>query len=517
MIPNSQISAFIAASLFLAAGPAKAYTVTIPSDTAQTLDGFGVSVTWSGGEIMRLPAAEKERVLRLFFTDAGAGISIIRMRLVAKTDADFAYQAELALWAKAQGVSRFYATVWEVPATFLDANQKLLPARFDAYAAYIADFIRDMGAEGIPIGWIGVQNEPDNGPKLTGSWTVDYNQYTVHYYRSKAELRDFSVSLKRVLAARGMAAVKLMGPECMGWEGTRELTRSQFETADGKAALDIVATHDYWGAERDADMNPVRVETAALAKAQGKRLWQTEYSRFDCLPECSEACHQTHVSQNPARLQTDAAFNMQDGLEMAEYLYRDLSIANANAWLYWWTHNPNKGCGGAGVTGMHNSFNGMAVIRADNTFFFPKRFHVLSHYMRFLKPGQVRLRATADGEAAIHPLAFRDSTGNKVTLVVYNRGTAAAPVTVTLPGFPGLTTVQPWTTTEAAAVNVQPGSAASFAAASGHTFQLEARSIVTLVFEKQVPMGLRKTHPGPTVGFRKPGRSETRALDGRRR
>src|SRR5688572_15599553 len=99
MIPKSQIFIRSAVTAFLslgvtaflfAAAPVRAYSVIIPSDTAQTLDGFGVSVTWSGGEIMRLPAAEKERVLRLFFTEAGAGISIIRMRLVAKTDEDFA-------------------------------------------------------------------------------------------------------------------------------------------------------------------------------------------------------------------------------------------------------------------------------------------------------------------------------------------------------------------------------------------------------------------------------------------
>lgn len=507
----------LALSALFAGAPAQAYDLSITSDTLQTLDGFGTSVTWSGGEIMRLPAAERERVLRMFFTDEGAGISIIRMRLVAKTDDDFAYQAQVAQWAKAQGVSRFYATVWNVPGTFLDANQKLLPARFDDFAGFIADFIRDMGTEGIPIGWIGVQNEPDNGPKLAASWTVDYNKYTVHYYRSKAELRDFSVALKRVLAARGMGTVKLLGPECMGWQGTRELTQAQFETAEGKDALDVIGTHVYWGAERDADMNPVRVEMAALAKAQGKRLWQTEYSRFDCLPGCTEACQQQHVAQDPARLQTDATFNIQDGLEMAEYLYRDLSLANANAWLYWWTHNPNKGCGGNGATGMHNSFNGMAVIKADNTFFFPKRFHVLSHYMRFLRPGHVRLRATTDGEAAIHPMAFRDSSGNKVTVVVYNRGTAAAPVTVTLPGFPALTSVKPWITSESAEANVQAGSAATFTASAGHAFQLPARSIMTLVFEKPGSTAIRRARPeAPALLFRKGEKGETRTLHGRR-
>ena len=506
-------------------GGASAYSVSVSSDTAQTLDGFGVSVAWSGGEILRLPADERERALRMFFTDEGAGVSIIRMRMVAKTDPDFAYQVEMALWAKAHGLGRFYATIWDVPSGFLDGNQKLLPERFDAFAGHIADYVRDMAAEGLPIGWIGVQNEPDNGPKLNGSWAVDYNKYTVHCYRSKAELRDFSVALKKLLASRGMSGVRLLGPECMGWEGTRELTKAQFETGDGRSALDVIGTHDYWGAERDTDMNPVRVEMAGQARANGKRIWQTEYSRFDCLPGCSDACQQPHVSQDPAKLESDGAFNMQDGLEMAEYVYRDLSLANASAWLFWWTHNPNKGCGTAGQIGMHNSFNGLAVLRSDNTFFFPKRFHALSHYMRFLKPGHVRLKLSTDGESVVHPLAFRDSAGAKVTVVLYNRGNAAAPVTLSLPGFATLNSVQPYLTTEAADQNVQAGTKAAFAAVPGFAMQLQPRAIVTLVFEKSATTSTRRRPSpaphdpgaqGPVVLVRKKGRSDSRTLEGRR-
>jgi O-glycosyl hydrolase len=446
---------------------------------------------------MNLPEAEREMVMRRFFTSEGAGMSIVRIRLVPEDGWEFDPQVRFCLRAKELGATRFYATVWEVPGKFLDANAKLLPARFEEYAEYIAGFVRLMGDRGVPVGWIGVQNEPDNGPKLEGSWTVEYNKYTVHYYRSKAELRDFSVALKRVLAEGGQGHVKLLGPECMGWEGTREMIQAQFETAEGRAALDIVATHDYWGAERDADMNPVRAQVAALAGTHGKRIWQTEYSRFDCLPGCSDACHQTHVAQDPARLMTEAAFNMQEGLDMAQYVYRDIALARASAWLYWWTHNPNKGCGDAaqGQAGMHNSFNGLALIRPDSTFFFPKRFHVLSHYMRFIRPGDVRIALSTDGEDALRPLAFRDSAGGKVTVVLYNRGTTAALLTLSLPGFPALTSVKRWTTAESADQNVLGHPEADFPADSGHAFELPPRSVATLVFGRPAPTAIGRGAP----------------------
>jgi O-glycosyl hydrolase len=467
---------------------ARAYTLSIPADTLQTLDGFGVSAAWSGEEILGLPDTERERVLRQLFTDEGAALSIVRIRLVP-AGSEFDNQVRFCLQAKAKGVARFFATIWEVPGPFLDGSQKLLPARFGEYARAVADFVRDMEAKGIPIGWIGVQNEPDNGPKLASGWTVDYNKYTVHFYRSKAELRDFSVALKAELRARGMSGVKLLGPECMGWEGTRELIKAQFESAAGIDALDIVATHDYWGAERDADMNPVRAEVADLAKARGKRIWETEYSRFDCLSGCTDPCQQSHVAQDPVRLMSEADYDMQDGLDMVQYVYRDLALANASAWLYWWTHNPNKGCGNLaqGQAGMHNSFNGLTLIKADNTFYFPKRFHTLSHYMRFLRPGSVRLKLATDGEDAIRPLAFRDSTGEKVIVVLSNRGAASAPVTVTLPGFASHTAVKAYVTTQGADHNLVAGPTESFAAASGYSLQAPARSVMTLIFERPAP------------------------------
>lgn len=467
------------------------YTVTIRDDTLQSVDGFGMSASWSAGEIMRLPETEKQKALGMFFTPQGAAMSILRLRVVPKSDDDFQAQAEMCKWAEAQGVTRFYATNWGVPAQFLDGSQKLLPARFGDFAAYLTGYIRDMGVEGIPIGWIGVQNEPDNGPKLA-AYTVDYNRYTVHYYRSKAELRDFSVVLKKALADEGLGTVKLLGPECMGWEGTREFTKAQFESPAGIQAMDVIGTHDYWGAERDSDMDPVRVEMAGIAKANKKRIWQTEYSRVDCLPGCPNACAYPSVAQDPARILTQADFNMNDGLEMVNYLYKDFSKANASAWLFWWTHNPNKGCGENGP-GMHNSFNGLAILKADNTFFFPKRFHALSHYTRFVRPGASRLALETDGEAAAHPLAFVDRAKDQVIVVMFNAGTAAAPISMKLPGFPSHLSVTHYRTTQAADMNVVLQETRQLAPGSAYAAEMAPRSVSTLVFERSGPSLLRES------------------------
>lgn len=495
--PFRSALSILAALVGLSPSLSAAYTVTLSHDTLQAVDGFGISAAWSGGEVMRLPEPERSRVLGMFFTDQGAAMSIIRMRVVPKTDADFQNQIDMAAWAKAKGISRFYATVWDVPGQFLDGSQRMLPERFGAFADYIAAFVKDMADAGIPIGWIGIQNEPDNGPKQTPA-AIDYNQYTVHYYRSKAELRDFSIVLKKVLASKGLSGVKLLGPECMGWEGSRELTKSQFETAEGTQALDVIATHDYWGAERDADMDPVRVEMAGIAKANHKHIWQTEYSRVDCLPGCAEACYYPSVAQDPAKILTQADFNMRDGLEMANYLYKDFSKANASAWLFWWTHNPNKGCGNAsqGIVGMHNSFNGLAILKDDQTFFFPKRFHALSHYMRFVRPGSYRLKLTTDGETAVHPLAFWDPVKDQVVVVAYNNGNAAASLSLQLNGFESHIAVKHYRTTQAADMNVALQEARTLAVGQAYAADLPGQSISTFVFDRSALVAMH----GPGSG-----------------
>ncbi len=472
------------------------YTVSVSKDTLQSVDGFGVSITWSGSEILKLPQVEREKTLGMFFTPQGANMSIIRMRVVAKTESDFQNQIDLCLWAKARGVTQFYATAWDVPSQFLDASQKLLPSRFTEFATYVGNFITDMATAGVDIGWIGIQNEPDNGPKLA-TFTVDYNKYTVHYYRTKSELRDFSVVLKKLLTDSKMTRVKLLGPECMGWEGSREFTKNQFETPQGIQAMDVIGTHDYWGAERDVDMDPVRMEMAVLAKANNKKIWQTEYSRVDCLPGCTDPCYLPLVAQDPTRIMTEADFNMRDGLEMVNYLYKDFSKANASAWLFWWTHNPNKGCGTAalGIAGMHNSFNGLAILKDDQTFFFPKRFHTLSHYTRFVRPGSFRIKSTTDGESSVHPMAFYDPLKDQVIVVVYNNGIASAPLSVTLPGYTPYGSMQRFQTTKAADSNVVLIESKIIAAGQAYITTLPPQSISTLVYTRTVPLhGINYAH-----------------------
>jgi O-glycosyl hydrolase len=304
-----------------------------------------------------------------------------------------------------------------------------------------------MAQAGLSIGWIGIQNEPD-GKSLTG--------------------------------------VKLIGPECMGWEGTRELTKSQFETPEGIQSMDIIGTHDYWGAERDMDMNPMRVEMAALAKTHGKRIWQTEYSRVDCLPGCTDACFLPHVAQDPARIMTEADLNIRDGLEMVNYLYNDFSKANASAWLFWWTHNPNKGCGNSaqGQVGKHNSFNGLTILRDDQAFFFPKRFFTLSHYTRFIRPGSLRVKSLSDADAVVHPLAFVDPVKDQVIVVIYNSSASAWPLSIKLAGFEAYKSVKHYQTTPDADINVKLLETKVLEVGQDFSNQIPAQSISTLVFEK---------------------------------
>jgi O-glycosyl hydrolase len=451
------------------AGTLFSQTITLTSQTAQVIDGFGLSDSWSGNDMMNnVPAKERDSAMNRFFSQTGAGLTMVRNRLVSDTDGDYQGQIKFCLRAKALGATTFFSSVWNPPAACLNTQGKIVSANFSKYAQYIVDYVKGMAQAGVAISKIGVQNEPDIGG--TG------------YFNSANDLRDFSIVLRQQLDNNQLSGVRLMNPECSGWEHSRDYLQSQLSTTQGAQAVDIFATHDYWGAERDSTLDPVRDTVAKWAGARGKHVWQTEYSRYDCIGACSGACAYPNVSSDPNQVMSQPAVNSVDGLAIANFLYKDLSRGNVNGWAYWWTHNPNRGCAG------HNSFNGLLILKADTTFFYPKRFYAVSHYSRFLKPGSVRLVLTTTPATALkqlHPVAFWDSVKKSIAVVIYTTSTTALPYTINFSGVPqfsGYCSVKKHLTSTDLAVNVAENDSRTLGQGQDYSSTLSAMSIETVVF-----------------------------------
>ena len=166
------------------------------SSRFQSIDGFGFSLTGGSAFLLnqKLTATERDALLRELFLKEGDGIGISYLRIsIGASDLDdhvFSYndlppgetddtltgfslapdkenlipvlKEILAL----QPDLKIMGSPWSAPA-WMKSNEgtkggSLKPEYYDAYARYLVKYIQDMGAEGIAIDAITLQNEPEN-------------------------------------------------------------------------------------------------------------------------------------------------------------------------------------------------------------------------------------------------------------------------------------------------------------------------------------------------------------------
>jgi glucosylceramidase len=182
---------------------------TIEVDTAityQTMDGFGFSLT--GGSawlINKMPPTNRDALIKELFSKDSAciGISYLRVSIGAsdlnatvysyddmpsgQSDPDLANfsldkdRTDLIPVLKRALVHnpsiKILGSPWSAPAWMktnkLTKGGKLLPEHYNTYARYLVKYIQEMGAEGITIDAITIQNEPlnpYNNPSMEMSW-----------------------------------------------------------------------------------------------------------------------------------------------------------------------------------------------------------------------------------------------------------------------------------------------------------------------------------------------------------
>ena len=90
-----------------------------------------------------------------------------------------------------------------------------------------------------------------------------------------------------------------------------------------------------------------------------------------------------------------------------------LTIANMNAWHFWWIYScsePSCGNGAIWPQGQGNPDN------LEPT----KRLWIMGNFSRFVRPGARRIDATKDPEANVKVTAYRDSLKTKISVVILN-------------------------------------------------------------------------------------------------
>ncbi|MGO9584824.1 MAG: YDG domain-containing protein [Limisphaerales bacterium] len=346
--------------------------------------------------------------------------------------------------AKARG-ARVWSTPWSPPAVWKNTNS-LNGGSYvgigggytnQLYARQLAGYVATMkNTYSINIYAISIQNEPDVSTTYASClWTAQ-------------QFHDFTTNVYNALVASNVVSTRIMLPEDEHWQTTYYTTAMN----DTNVAVDvsIIADHNYDGPNFQTGST---TPPAALTN-YGKALWETEVSTGDAFDG-----------------------SITNAVYWAQRIHLFLTVAQANAWHYWWLISGNSDNEGLTDTSGNPA----------------KRMYALGQFSRFVRPNYYRIGASNTGHALIS--AYNDTNYGNFAIVAINTNTSSINQTFNLTNF-SATSVTPWMTTSNLSLASQTPVVVS---GSSFSYTLPALSVVTFVGQNASNPGLVTTTVGLTA------------------
>jgi glucuronoarabinoxylan endo-1,4-beta-xylanase len=388
----------------------------------QRIDGFGASSAWNGG----ITSAQANM---FFSTNTGIGLSLLRSRI-----APDGTTVETSIMQMAQALgARVWSSPWSPPATMKGTNTSGVisvnggplignSTNYQAYASQLAGYVARMKSSGVNIYAVSVQNEPDTD-------TTGYESCTW----TAQQFHDFIPYFSAALTASNVASTKILFPESFSWANHLYFQQTTMNDPAVAPLVGIIADHNYDGVNFDTgDMNP-----PAAINNYGKGLWETEVSTGD-------------------------AFNgsITNALYWAGRVHQFMTVAQANAFHYWWLISANAD--NEGLT--------------DNAGNPAKRMYALGNFSRFVRPNFYRIGVDTNfGPLQIS--AYKEPPGGHFAIVAINPATNPVSQVFNLSGF-ATTNVTSWITSATQSLVSQGAMAVT---GNVFTSTVPALSIVTFV------------------------------------
>jgi glucuronoarabinoxylan endo-1,4-beta-xylanase len=405
-------------------------TVTInPAVTYQTMEGLGVAVPqW-------LYAANNTTAMaNLMVNDLGATMLRVypeddfepSLGQFRPTATNTATQFAVVQKAVAAGLPHVILSVFSPPAWMKDNNSlvnggHLLPSMYQPYAEYYSRYVQAMNAAVGPNAVYAVS--PENEPEWAQWYTSCIFSYT--------EMRDAVKAIGLRLEADGLPGVKMFSAETVvsaNWGPYYGTTMA--DTAAARI-LDVLAVHAYEnnGVTASSPSASTWRRVRDAAKQRDKTAWMTETSGFN------------------------ATFG--DALTYANGLYTALKYGELSGWVFLTFNTP---------TGA----NEQEALVINGT---PKPIYYTSkNYYKWIRPGAVQVDAVSS-DTNVLAIAFAHATNATMTIVMTNRGSSSASVTLSGSGLPS--TFQAFRSSASQ-------NCVSIAAVSGGSLTLPGQSITTL-------------------------------------
>ena len=431
----------------------------------QRIEGFGVSEGFGQATaLMHAPASVQKRVLSLLYSPThGAGLTILRNEISA--DKGFTTEpkapsspgakpsylslAEIGqdqgqLWLAKQikadyGVTDVFADAWSAPA-FMKTNDSAIRGGTvcgepgtkcksgdwrEAYADYLVQYAKDYAVAGVPLSYVGPENETTIAPPQDSM------------IMSPAQTADFMAILGATLARSGLST----RAECcasIGWNYAQTYAAAIETDNQANAGTALFTSHGYF------------VPLDSPLRGWSKPVWETEWAPFDRGP-------------------FDAAWDdgsQLSGITWAQNIYTGLTKANLSAFLYLWGANTST----TTITGPNT---GLVDVKGNNVSA-SGRLWAFASYSRFVRPDAVRI-GTATSATGLDASAFRNSAGT-IAVVALNSTHSRQVTTFSLRGLRSAHIVKPYLTDRTHQLSAQPPLTVSN---NAFTATLPPRSLVT--------------------------------------
>jgi glucuronoarabinoxylan endo-1,4-beta-xylanase len=395
--------------------------------TNQTIRGFGGSEAWAG----TMPNAQ----ISALYGTAGAdvGLSVMRLRIAPATWNSSTQTADTTQWtieldnglaAQALGATIF-ASPWSPPASMKtngSVNEgSLITTSYADYAAYLEAYVNYATSQGVNLYAISMQNEPDWNPcpasdngAGTGAGCYESCLWTA------AQMDNWVAQNASVLTT------KLIMPESAGFNPA--MSDPALDDANAVNNISIIGGHLYGG-------GPYYY---ANAVNKGKDVWMTEHYL------------------NPISGSTP---EIADAIALAEEIHNSMTVGQYNAYVWWGTS--------AATTAS------VPLIDSSNN---PNYFgYAMGQFTRFVRPGYLRVNATATPSSGIYLSAYSGSGHAVMVVINSNSVPASLPIAIQNQSVTSLTPYQ--TTASGGLTALSPINVTGDA----FTAMLPAQSITTYV------------------------------------
>lgn len=387
------------------------------SQRFQTMVGFGAALTDASAELMqrRLAPTQREALLQELFGRGanGVGFSFVRLTIGAS---DFSRTHvtydDMAAGMRDEALAHFsiasaradvlpiirrarainpqlsiVATPWSAPA-WMKSSRSLItgtlePAAYPAFAEYLRRYVEAFASDGVPIGWLTVQNEPHNEPK----------DYPGMRFTPAQRATFIGLHLGPLFATRHVRTRILDWDH--NWDEPQS-PRGVLNDSTARRYVSGVAWHCYAG--------DVSAQSQVHDAFPDKDTFFTECAGGAWAPDFG-----ANLLWNTKTLIIGATRNWARGVALW-----NLALDTH--------HGPHLG-------GCNDCRGVITIDSATGNITRNEEFYALAHASRFVRPGAVRIASTS-GVDDLDTVAFRNADDGSLTLLVSNSAKSARPFTV---------------------------------------------------------------------------------------